>query len=133
MNEKLELVKYNTTIFNNISMNGIGTIRYGLRIAESEKAIEFVFLAEPETTGSFGKKDLFEFNRSNIAKEAVTQLVTELKKQFFDKFPDSENYFNKIESLDESKYGNYTALAVSSSSGIYMTNGYLHKRFQLIE
>jgi hypothetical protein len=126
MNKKIEVTKYNSGLYKPTTY-GKGTISYGLKVSESENFIEIMFLANPETTGDFAKKEPFEFIRQySISKEAVTHLLNDLKAEFFENFPDSENYFNKIESLSV-QYGDYTGLQVHTALWNYMTNQYFQE------
>lgn len=127
------LQKCDTNSIDTISY-GNGYVSYGLKLNQSENTFEFCLNAFPDTRASqLDKKDVVNFNRIyNISHNSISQLKNDLQLQFFDKFPQPEDYFDKIRSLEGIKYSGCQFLCATEANKLNMTTAYFIRKFDIL-
>lgn len=108
---------------------GTGSLSYNHSIL-SEDVLHFILIANPKRSDTNAIFDTFKYEISKpVSQESIVAILEDLETLFLTKFPDSENYFNKIEStIDHSKPG-HQFFSSYEATGIRMTNEYLRRIF----
>lgn len=127
------LQKYDTNSIDTISY-GNGYVSYGLKLNQSENTFEFCFCAFPDTRSSqLDKKDAVNFNGIyTISHNAISQLKNDLQIQFFNKFPNPEDYFDKIQSMEGIKHTSSQFFCATEANKLNMTKAYFIRKFDIL-
>jgi hypothetical protein len=112
-----------------------GTIRYYCAISESFDKFKFALIASPQRSDKSDEINPVTFEIECILSENGAAKISQTVESLIEMFPDSENYFNKIESFTDTKWNNNKEqfLCFHAAAGINMTPDYLRKAFKLLE
>lgn len=109
---------------------GKGSLSYNYSIS-TEGMLHFNFIANPKRSDSDEIFETFTLQITKPASQESIAAIFEYLEIFLAKYPDSENYFNKIDStLDNVKPG-HKFFSSLEATGVCMTNKYLQRIFAI--
>lgn len=105
---------------------GIGSLGYHISLSEQDDFIHITFLAKPLRSDRNTIYDYIEVNiNCTFDEKCIAFTIKDIKDNLLKTYPDPENYFNKIEPIQECSNEKTLFISCDEVRGVHMTKEYL--------